>query len=863
MKTNNITPRTLRGYLALSLLALGLALPAAHAAEITWGPATEVTLPPGASGVLSASTTGFVDTDVLDNGAFVAAVTNGNAGTVNGVAFTRFDSYNTDGTYLITYGASPITMQWAGNRGDAGWGAPNNGYGSFGYDNETSKNLLLTGGGEGLSPGTITLSTLTEGKQYQIQIWAPTWNNTFNTTVGGVALRISEPQWWQNGGTEPYTLPQYVVGTFTADSTTQTIPWSGIAPSAISLRDLTPAPPADAVNSTVAANPLTVASDGTTAATITVTLNGADGNPVWGKTVTLASSRGATDTISAASGASSSAGVVTFTVTSLTPGSPFFTATDTDDGVTITQKAIVQFTAGAVSAAKSTVAATPTALLADGSSSATITVTLKDAAGHAIPGKTVTLASSRGVTDLIAEASGTSDAAGVVTFSVSSLTPGSPVFTATDTDDSVTVTQTASVDFTVGPVDAETSTVAALPTSVPTDGSAASTITVTLKDASGHSIPGKSVSLVSSRDATDTISAASGPSDVSGRVTFTVTSVTSGSAVFTATDDDDGVTVTQTAIVTFQTPIVWGPATDDALNAATTSFSASDVLNNGTFAGAVTNGIGGTVNGVTFTPVSTYAAGAITYGSSSLSFAWDTGYNGYGGPTNAYGHFGYEEDSPDTGTALLLTGGGQAGVGGTWTLGSLTIGHQYQVQVWAPTWNNPFNIAIDGNPIHAGSEGLAPFSQYRVGTFTADSTSQTFRVGAGSVNASAVSLRDLTGGGTLTYSDWASTHGIPGEPASGDHDNDGLSNLMEYALGLEPTVPNRSPGTLANRLLSFIKGTEAVTNGDVTYAIEESDDLGLTDPWSAAASAQDSTAISYLLPSGKPRTFARLVVTQK
>ena len=236
MKTNNITPRTLRGYLALSLLALGLALPAAHAAEITWGPATEVTLPPGASGVLSASTTGFVDTDVLDNGAFVAAVTNGNAGTVNGVAFTRFDSYNTDGTYLITYGASPITMQWAGNRGDAGWGAPNNGYGSFGYDNETSKNLLLTGGGEGLSPGTITLSTLTEGKQYQIQIWAPTWNNTFNTTVGGVALRISEPQWWQNGGTEPYTLPQYVVGTFTADSTTQTIPWSGIAPSAISLR---------------------------------------------------------------------------------------------------------------------------------------------------------------------------------------------------------------------------------------------------------------------------------------------------------------------------------------------------------------------------------------------------------------------------------------------------------------------------------------------------------------------------------------------------------------------------------------------------------------------------------------------------
>ena len=85
--------------------------------------------------------------------------------------------------------------------------------------------------------------------------------------------------------------------------------------------------------------------------------------------------------------------------------------------------------------------------------------------------------------DTISPASDVSNASGEVTFAVTSLTPGSPVFTATDSDDSVTVTQTATVDFTLGPVFADTSTVVASPTAVLADGSSSSTITVTLKDA--------------------------------------------------------------------------------------------------------------------------------------------------------------------------------------------------------------------------------------------------------------------------------------------------------------------------------------------------------------------------------------------
>ena len=110
---------------------------------------------------------------------------------------------------------------------------------------------------------------------------------------------------------------------------------------------------------------------------------------------------------------------------------------------------------GAVSATNSTVAVSPTSAAGDAVATSTISVTLKDANNNPVPGKTVTLASSRPTQDTIASASGVSAANGLVTFTVTSVTSGSSVFTAKDvTDGNLVLTPTSTVAFTNSPAKA-------------------------------------------------------------------------------------------------------------------------------------------------------------------------------------------------------------------------------------------------------------------------------------------------------------------------------------------------------------------------------------------------------------------------
>jgi hypothetical protein len=127
------------------------------------------------------------------------------------------------------------------------------------------------------------------------------------------------------------------------------------------------------------------------------------------------------------------------------------------------------------------------------------------------------------------------------------------------------------------------------------------------------------------------------------------------------------------------------------------------------------------------------------------------------------------------------------------------------------------------------------------------------------------SLGNLRVGGTSTvvagnYASWAMTNNVSGGP-NGDSDNDGVSNLVEYALNLNLTGSDgaNATGNLNGGLITFNKRAEAVTNGDVLYGIETSENLAIWTP--ATATSNTATLINYTIPAGSPKKFARLKLT--
>jgi uncharacterized repeat protein (TIGR01451 family) len=101
-------------------------------------------------------------------------------------------------------------------------------------------------------------------------------------------------------------------------------------------------------HSTVTVAPEVVAADGTTTATITVQLMDAQDNPKAGRDVSLVTSRGADDILSAVAGTTDADGRFTATIRSLVPGQTVITATDVADGLALAQQPSVFFTQGRV-----------------------------------------------------------------------------------------------------------------------------------------------------------------------------------------------------------------------------------------------------------------------------------------------------------------------------------------------------------------------------------------------------------------------------------------------------------------------------------------------------------------------------------
>ncbi|WP_344028020.1 Ig-like domain-containing protein [Leucobacter iarius] len=293
----------------------------------------------------------------------------------------------------------------------------------------------------------------------------------------------------------------------------------------------------DETKSTIAANPTSIVANGTATSTVTVRLFDGAGNPagVGGDAVVMNATNGTL-------GAVTDNGDGTYTATLTAPtAAGSATVSFTVNGIAMSGTATVNFTAGAASATTSTISATPTSIPADGASTSTVTVQLKDANGNPLTagGATVAMATTAGTLSTV-----TDNGDGTYTATLTSATVTGSA-TVSFTVGAAAGTDTAQVDFAVGAPDADESEIQAAPSSITADGSSTSQVTVTLFDAHGNRITtgGSTVTMATTAG---TLSSVTDNGD--GTYTATLTSSTA-SGTATVSFGVDGTQSTRTASI--------------------------------------------------------------------------------------------------------------------------------------------------------------------------------------------------------------------------------------------------------------------------------------------------------------------------
>ena len=291
--------------------------------------------------------------------------------------------------------------------------------------------------------------------------------------------------------------------------------------------------------SSISASPTSIAADGISTSTITVQLLTAGGAPLTksGGTVMVYTTAGSLGSVTDNNDG-------TYTVI-LTSSNTAATATLSFSiiGVMATNTTTVNFASVSASTATSTITALPTSIAADGVSTSTITVQLKSAGGADLitSGGTVTMGTNAGSLGTV-----TDNGDGTYT---ATLTSSNTVSTATlnFSINGTPATHTATVNFIATVGSTVTSTISALPTSIPADGVSTSTITVQLETAGGTNLTGSAGTVSISTNA-GTIGSVTDNED--GTYTATLTSTTT---VTTATLNFsiNGTPATHTATVDF------------------------------------------------------------------------------------------------------------------------------------------------------------------------------------------------------------------------------------------------------------------------------------------------------------------------
>ncbi len=215
---------------------------------------------------------------------------------------------------------------------------------------------------------------------------------------------------------------------------------------------------------------------------------------------------------------------------------------------------LIGMAAGPAGASQSLVAASGSnpdgSAVADGTTVALVQAMLIDGNGFAASGRTLSVSAGAGSHATIIPTTASSDNDGNATFQVSDSTVEDVTLTVTDSTDSVTLAQTPVINFVAPP--AVSAGISDTSNNVGADGLAFSIITVTLQDAANNPSPGKQVVLAQGTGHSNVSGPASGRTDSTGTIRFTVTDTTAEVVTYTATDVTDGnLPVSGSAIVTF------------------------------------------------------------------------------------------------------------------------------------------------------------------------------------------------------------------------------------------------------------------------------------------------------------------------
>ncbi|CAG0926683.1 partial putative deoxyribonuclease RhsB, partial [Thermoflexales bacterium] len=305
-----------------------------------------------------------------------------------------------------------------------------------------------------------------------------------------------------------------------------------------------------AARSALAAQPDTVSANGVNTALIIVTLRDAFDNVVPNKVVTVTHT-GTAISLNLNGNTTNGQGLLTSTVRSTQAQTVTLRARDLTDNITVTQSTTVRFTT--VDPQQSSLVVVPNTVVANGTATAFVTVTLRDSAGVPLPNKpaqllidNTTYVNGQPAGSLVAIGSSASN--GVVTAVVTSTVVGVKSISAYG--DNVPLNMIAPITFTVGAVDVALSQLQSDRSAVVADGVNYATLTAIVVDNTGHPIPNQTV-LIRSTGSQVTVAQPNSVTDAQGHVQATLKSTVVQNVVVSAFVPSENVTLTQTVNLAF------------------------------------------------------------------------------------------------------------------------------------------------------------------------------------------------------------------------------------------------------------------------------------------------------------------------